>query len=93
MFQKVSRSEAIQLLTVNPKQPILRPCSYTTEWNNLFAASYVFENTIRHTLVEKLENGHYRQVVKAHSNFIRLSEEWTEKGLEEYLKTLDRCGL
>jgi len=88
MFQKVSRSEAIQLLLANPKQPILRPCLYTAEWNNLLAASYVFEKTIRHTLVEKLENGHYRAVVKAHNNFIRLSEEWTEKGLEEYLKSL-----
>jgi hypothetical protein len=76
---------AVQPLSANPKQPILRPCLYTAEWNNLFAASYVFEKTIRHTLVE---SGHYRPVVKAHNNFIRLSEEWTEKGLEEYLKSL-----
>ena len=63
-FHAVSRLTAEQLVRENPRQPILRPCSFTDTYPTVLSVTYMKGTTLCNSLVDKCQTtGHFYGVI------------------------------
>jgi hypothetical protein len=61
-YRDMTKPEAIEEIKRYPFQPILRPCSHTRNYPNIFAVTYTYKGRILHSLVERFLNGRYVEI-------------------------------
>ena len=88
-YKELDRDEAEIYIAKHPTHLILRPSTYTKEFLNILAISYMYKGSVQHSLVYKSDENMFYSVITDDKNIpIRSKYIGLQRDLELFLLSL-----